>query len=189
MDRKAFSLIELLVVVAIIALLASIILPALGKAREEARSAVCKANLKTWGMASVLYAESSQGYMIYNTPCFSPGQGLGQEHPSIRTGFCWLENQLLVKILEPSNQDLLLDDPRFIWRSLLCPTFRRFYEAHPGGSWALTGYHINGNLSQVGGDVEDNWVDKTPTIMHQISRQARSPWLIARRFAVIMNWG
>ena len=54
--RQAFTLIELLVVMAIIALLIAILLPALGRAREQARSSVCKSNLQHLATASVIYA-------------------------------------------------------------------------------------------------------------------------------------
>ena len=46
---------ELLVVVAIIALLLSILLPSLNQAREQAQQTVCLSNLKQWSLALALY--------------------------------------------------------------------------------------------------------------------------------------
>src|SRR6478735_5809147 len=55
--RKGFTLIELLVVIAIIAILAAILFPVFAKAREAARSTVCKSNLKQIATAIQMYAQ------------------------------------------------------------------------------------------------------------------------------------
>ncbi|MHC4556238.1 MAG: type II secretion system protein [Planctomycetota bacterium] len=55
--RNAFTLIELLVVISIIALLLSILLPALGKIKEGARSISCRSNLRQLSMALTLYEQ------------------------------------------------------------------------------------------------------------------------------------
>ncbi len=59
----AFTLVELLVVIAIIVFLVSLLLPAISRAREQAKSAVCKANLHQLGIAFSLYKADYQREM------------------------------------------------------------------------------------------------------------------------------
>ncbi len=61
--RRGFTLVELLVVIAIIALLVSILLPSLSRAKEQARTAVCLANLKGIGSAIAGYHSRHNGVL------------------------------------------------------------------------------------------------------------------------------
>lgn len=61
---RNFTLIELLVVLSIITILASLLLPALNKARSKTRSIQCTNNLKQCGIGFELYAADYDGYMI-----------------------------------------------------------------------------------------------------------------------------
>ncbi len=63
----AFTLIELLVVIAIIAILAAILLPALAKARENAKSSYCMNNLHQIGASIQLYADENDGCIPWAT--------------------------------------------------------------------------------------------------------------------------
>ena len=62
--QKGFTLIELLVVIAIIALLMSILVPALAKARKQAKNAICMANLKHWASMFAMFAGDHDGYFM-----------------------------------------------------------------------------------------------------------------------------
>src|SRR5436309_15214267 len=77
--RRAFTLVELLVVIGIIALLISILIPALTRARDQANRAKCMANLRSLGNAWLLYANDNKGWLTRsetippNWPLKEPG--------------------------------------------------------------------------------------------------------------------
>jgi prepilin-type N-terminal cleavage/methylation domain-containing protein len=60
--RRAFTLVELLVVIGIIAILVAILLPALAKARDKARNLQCKANLRQCHIALMCYAADNRNF-------------------------------------------------------------------------------------------------------------------------------
>lgn len=60
-ERNGFTLMELLVVISLVALLVSILIPALRKARQQAKNTICQAHLKGLGLGLLLYLDDFDG--------------------------------------------------------------------------------------------------------------------------------
>ncbi|MBR6059790.1 MAG: prepilin-type N-terminal cleavage/methylation domain-containing protein [Victivallales bacterium] len=73
-SHRFFTLIELLVVIAIIAILAAMLMPALAKARIQARSTSCSSNLRQISMASILYAADNDDFQVPYTTATGSGK-------------------------------------------------------------------------------------------------------------------
>ena len=77
-SRRAFTLIELLVVIAIIALLVSILLPSLRQAKEQAKTTLCRTNLKGIGTIMAQYENAYAALPHSRTTQPDGGMSTGQ---------------------------------------------------------------------------------------------------------------
>jgi prepilin-type N-terminal cleavage/methylation domain-containing protein/prepilin-type processing-associated H-X9-DG protein len=104
--RPAFTLVELLVVIGIIALLIGILLPVLSTARQTARSTVCLSNLRQIGISTQFYVNDHEGWfaparILGAPPTWSPiptpnrynDRGYPQYHDFLRDYLPELESQ------------------------------------------------------------------------------------------------
>jgi prepilin-type N-terminal cleavage/methylation domain-containing protein/prepilin-type processing-associated H-X9-DG protein len=87
--RSGFTLAELVVVVAIIALLISLLLPALNRAREQSRSVKCLGNLRQMGQAAFIYAQAYDGYFPISHNSFTHEWDFNVNGPTLTPGNLW----------------------------------------------------------------------------------------------------
>jgi len=111
--RNAFTLVELLVVIGIIALLISMLLPALNKAREQAKRAACASNIRQIGQLWHMYANDHKG--------FFPDHGIGFGN--------WT-------LLTPDLREIFITKYKFqTGRIFYCATWNAGYYGEPDYLW------------------------------------------------------
>ncbi|MBN2180801.1 MAG: type II secretion system protein [Sedimentisphaerales bacterium] len=165
----AFTLVELLVVISIIALLMGILMPYLGSAREQSRRAVCMANLHSIGQAIFLYAHDNDDRLI-------PGDGNAAWNI---WGMCTEKDDPERRSYQPINLGYLIssgllplpndNDHIFFCPSSRMPDGRRPYEQF-AGKWEVSGrnapisYMFNSALDGFGNAVQ---LGDQPILSHE----------------------
>ena len=142
--RPAFSMVELLAVIGIIAILIAMLLPAISGARARATRLQCMSNLRQLLVAETMYATDSGGYLTY------PNWAHDRSSTNVwQTGWLYAQG----KVHEPPEQDDVKDGA--IYSYLL--TTRVFHcPAHLTDEWTfdgtdrLTSYIMNGAVCGYG---------------------------------------
>ena len=129
--RPAFTLVELLAVIAIIALMAAILFPVFARAREKARQSACASNLKQLGMAAALYiGDADDRYPLGHAPVDDPlttFDGGGDYEPHF------------IELLRPYIRN---QKNQGVWR---CPTDpSKLYNIDSDGTEFHVSYAVNG---------------------------------------------
>ena len=149
MRRAAFTLIELLAVISIIAVLIGITLPSLGRAREAARSVKCKANLRSIGLGLQMYLDAESGGVLpYVRPFHGSEPGGGNDKSLLELLEAYLDAAVPIR---GEGEELFVVDKDSPYR---CPSDRVGTDAKTGFAplWGTAGVsyaYIPGELMQV----------------------------------------
>jgi len=113
MNRKGFTLVELLVVIGIIAVLISILLPSLNKARQAAQAITCASNLRQLGTSMAFYLQDHKGALPpgrWGAPTYPASTGNGLRW-YIYTAVVYYPGQFTPQMSNPAT-----NEPRFALR-------------------------------------------------------------------------
>ena len=173
--RKGFTLIEILVAIAIIALLMAMLMPALEKAKDLARGTVCKANLRNYSIAMMLYLEDNDDMFCEPDKCyFSQVEPFPVE--SSLTNYLhlrWCNGNVYLRehpeyggTLYPYIKDA---------RAFICPTLRRMatgasqdhlYTDQISNYYPWYNYTMNAYLGSTNSSVQDSVVMRSYEVLH-----------------------
>ena len=152
---RGFTLVELLVVVAVIGILVSLLLPAVQAARESSRRTRCANNLRQQGLALIGFEGEHRTLPIGCIDCLEPTKRFHSWNSQLLP---WLEQASLRKQLDfaaPSYQAPNIGVGGIVLDAFLCPSTLEQEVTSASGLWKKGAFTDYGGVYGVGGDGQD----------------------------------
>jgi len=172
--RAGFTLVEMLIVIAIITLLMGLLLPAISAARASARSLQCQSNLRQLGLACIQYRDTNGAYPQYRAEYPPITNAFGVQRPRWQWILAsqlggWAQNPDVIRAAgpaDPTYTNVPLDNKIFV-----CPAMDSSSSdalSIRNGSYGYNFGYLGNNRTMVDGD------NSTPTLRYPV-RDVKEP--------------